>query len=224
MSALAQSQVLAFGKQILDCLMPARILGRVFLVGGAYKTLIHGRAPRDLDLFCADSASRDEILAALRTRGARPLRDNPPYQTMLSLGEHVVEVSYDTTQPTLQARLACSDLALSAIGCERSSMEDRAIVHPLAAASLARRQILLLKPLVNWKYALYTLERMHRYAQELAFTLPPEEEACIWQTFTAQAPSERQAMIRRYERVSAGVTAIRERAIALCAAPQEVVA
>lgn len=216
MSALAPSKVLQLGRAWLDRFLPPRTQGRVFLVGGAYKCLLHGRPPRDLDLFCADAGFRHELLAALRSHGARTLAENPPYQTILSLEELTIEVAYDTTQATLEARIESTDIALSAIGCERGPDGDRALVHPLAHASATRREILLLTPLVNWKYALYTLERMHRYAQELDFVVPAEQEEYVWRLFLAQSAAERQSMIRRYERVSAQGGPISARAMSLC--------
>lgn len=218
MSALDSSRVLALGQRWMNRLLPGRTAGRVFLMGGAFKTLLHGRPPRDLDLWGADAASRDEILAALRIRGARTLRDNPPYQEALRLDELLVEVSYDTTQPSLESRIDGSDLALSAVGCERGPDGDRVVVHPLAIESLLTRRVLLIKPLANWKYALYTLERLHRYATELGFVVPSDEEEYIWDIFMSQAIAERLAMIRRYERVSSEFGAIRSRAEALCQA------
>jgi len=217
-SVLNDSAVLALGQRWLDGMLPRQTAGRMFLVGGAFKTLLHRRPPRDLDLWGADAESRVELLAALRVRGAQTLRDNPPFQESLRMEDLLVEVSYDTTQQTLENRIAGADLALSAVGCERCASGDRAVVHPLAVESLLRRRVLLLKPLANWKYALYTLERMHRYAEELGFEVPTEEEEYVWATFAAQTLGERQAMIRRYERVSTGVDAIRARAEAMCEA------
>lgn len=216
MGTWSHRSVLALGQSWLDRLLPKAISGRFFLVGGSFKTLLHGQPPRDLDLFGADDLSRKNLIDALRCQGALILADNPPYQQTLSLGELTVEVSYDTTQASLEDRLAASDLALSAAGCERGPAGDRALVHPLASESVRRRQVLLLKPLVNWKYALYTIERMYRYAEELGFAVPAEEEAYAWAIFTAQTPSERRAMLRRYQRVSHGVDTILARAEALC--------
>lgn len=215
MTVLDERAVLALGQQWMDRLLPSRTNLRFFLVGGAFKTLIHGGAPRDLDLFCPDAESRQQLIAALYRRGAQTLRDNPPYQEALTLDGLLLDVAYDTTQLTLESRLACSDLALSAVGCEFGSAPDRALVHPLAHESVSRRQVLLLKPLVNWKYALYTLERQYRYAEALGFEVPAEEETHVWETFAAQSPCERQMMMRRYERVSTGPDAICDRAAAV---------
>lgn len=209
-------RVLELGAAWLDRILPERFGGRLFLVGGLYKTLLHGRAPRDLDLFCADDASRAALLSALRVRGAQTVHDNPPYQVALTLDGIPIDVAYDTTHSSLEEWNASCDLALSAVGCELSPDGCRAAVHPLALQSIARREVLLIRPLVNWKYALYTLERMYRYAAELGFSVPSEEEDSVWRLFLSQESAERRAMLRRYLRVSGGSAAIRERAESLC--------
>ncbi|TXD37436.1 hypothetical protein FRC98_06995 [Lujinxingia vulgaris] len=62
----------------------------------------------------------------------------------------------------------------------------------------------LLKPLVNWKYALTTLERMRRYAEELSFSVPFDEEAEVWRVFESQNPELRAGLIERYQRTGSG--------------------
>ncbi len=74
-------------------------------------------------------------------------------------------------------------------------------MHPLAGESVRRREVLLLKPLVNWKHSLSTLERMHRYAVDLGFDVPPAEANHVWEVFQAQPPEMRRGMIDRYLRV-----------------------
>ena len=39
---------------------------------------------------------------------------------------------------------------------------------------------------MNGKFALSTLERMRRYADELGYTVPAEEEAEVWRVFESQ--------------------------------------
>jgi len=64
--------------------------------------------------------------------------------------------------------------------------------------------VLLLKPLVNWKYALATLERARRYADELNYRVPPEEEAEVWKVFESQPDDMRLGMFERFERTALG--------------------
>lgn len=84
------------------------------------------------------------------------------------------------------------------------------MVHPLAIESILLREVRLLKPLVNWKYALTTLERMRRYAAELGFSVPDDEEAEVWRVFEAQDAAVRIGMLERYRRTGSGASAIIE--------------
>lgn len=144
------------------------------------------------------------LAARLLRRGARLQRDNPPYQTSYACAGECVELAHDTSAGSLEDRLGRFDLALSAIGVEHREGVWRGAIHPLAFESIRRREVLLLKPLVNWKYALATLERLRRYAAELRFGIPPGEEDAVWEVFTAQSREEQNAMIARYLRVSPG--------------------
>ena len=97
------------------------------------------------------------------------------------------------------------DLALSAIGAEHRPGDDwSACIHDLARVSVERRTILLLKPLVNWKYALTTLQRMRRYAAELGFASCADEEAEVWRVFESQPDDLRAGMLARYAETSMG--------------------
>jgi len=177
---------------------------RFFLAGGAFKTLLSGRAPRDLDLRAPSELDRSRVLQALRARGARPLSARP-FADAFELADRVIEVPHKVEPPTLQERLAHFDIALSAVGVEHRPCDDwSASIHPLAQESVRRREVLLLKPLVNWKYALATLERMRRYSLELGFTVPPEEEAEVWRVFEEQPEEMRAGMIDRYRRTATG--------------------
>ena len=75
--------------------------------------------------------------------------------------------------------------------------------HVIAALLRCPEQVLLLKPLVNWKYALTTLERMRRYAAELGFDSPAREEAEIWRVFERQTAEMQTGMLERYARTGA---------------------
>ena len=175
-----------------------------YLAGGAFKSLLHGRPPRDLDLWPATSADRELLVSHLVRCGARRERDNPPYQTSYTHAGQLVEIAHDTSAASLEERLGRFDLALSALGVEHRDGTWRGAIHPLCAESIRRRKVLLLKPLVNWKYALATLERLRRYGSELGFHIPPEEEQAIWDVFAVQTRQEQRAMVARYLRVSSG--------------------
>lgn len=177
---------------------------RFFLAGGAFKSLLTGRPPRDLDLWAASDHDRALLIEALRDRGARVAAPGP-FADVFELAGRVVEVPRKTAPGTLSERLARFDIGLSAVGVEHEpDGKWSALVHPLALESVRRREVRLLRPLVNWKYALTTLERMRRYGVELGFSVPREMEDQVWRVFEAQDAEMRGGMIERYRNTGAG--------------------
>jgi len=190
----------------LDC------SARFSLAGGAFKTLLTGRSPRDLDLWAPSPADRTALVGALEKRGAIHLGDGP-FSDRLEIAERVVEIPRKVEPPTLEGRLARFDIALSAVGVEhRGGDEWAARIHPQAVASVARREVLLLEPLVNWRYALTTLERVRRYADELGYAVPAGVESAVWQVFDAQTPDVRAAMLARHASTTVGAFGVAEEA------------
>lgn len=190
MIALARREVAAtLG---LDC--PARF----FLAGGAFKTLISGKPPRDLDIWAPTPEDRAVLESRLLERGAERLPEKPYTQGFLLNGREI-ELPLHTEPCALEDRLARFDIALSAVGVEHTP-EDRwrAFIHPRARLSIERKQILLLEELQNWRHSLTSLERMRRYAGELGFDVPASEEARIWTIYDAQLPEMRRGMVERF--------------------------
>jgi hypothetical protein len=199
-----EATLVGFARRCLEPVLGESPEGWFFFAGGAFKSLLHGRAPRDLDLWPATQATRERLAAQLVRHGALLLRDNAPYQTSYTIAGQVIELAHDTSAATLTDWLGRCDLALSAVGVEHRDGRWLGAIHPLALESIRRREVLLLTPLVNWKYALATLERLHRYAMELGFRIPREAEQAIWRVFDRQTPEEQSRMIARYLRVSPG--------------------
>ena len=202
--SLTQQDVIELARREVAATIGLDTPARFFLAGGAFKSLLTGRPPRDLDLWAPSPHDRDLLLAALRARGARPVSASP-FADAFEIAGRTVELPHKTEPNTLDERLARFDIALSAVGVEhRPGGQWSAIVHPLAIESARRQEVLLLKPLVNWKYALTTLERMRRYAQELGFSIPEAEEAEVWRVFDSQAPELRAELVDRYRRTGKG--------------------
>lgn len=202
--ALAESDVTEHARREIAATVGLETHARFFLAGGAFKTLLSGRPPRDLDLWAPSARDRDALIDALRRRGARPSSPRP-FADAFKIAGRVVEVPHATEPGTLVERLARFDLALSAVGVEHHpSGEWSASIHPLAQESARRGEVRLLKPLVNWRYALATLERLRRYARELGFVVPPEEEAEVWRIYEAQPSARRAEMVDCYRRVAVG--------------------
>lgn len=202
--ALSEGDVIDFARREIAATVGLSTDARFFLAGGAFKSLLTGLPPRDLDLWAATERDRDHLIHALRARGASPSSPRP-FADAFELAGRTIEVPHRIGPATLSERLAHFDIALSAVGVEhRSDGRWSAVLHPLAMESVRRRQVLLLKPLANWKYALATLERMRRYARELGFTSPPEEEAEVWRVFDAQPDEVRSGMVERYRLTTEG--------------------
>jgi hypothetical protein len=171
---------------------------------------LSGKQPRDLDIWAPSDIDRDLLIKSLIERGAKRLRKSA-FGDAFEIASRTIEVPFKVEPSRLEDRLARFDIALSAIGVEHLPNNDlRAIIHPLAKTSIERQEILLLKPLVNWKYALTTLERMRRYAQELQFSSKSLEESAVWRVFDAQSEEMQQGMIERYNKTGLGGFAVLE--------------
>jgi hypothetical protein len=210
---LSSRDVIEFARREVAAVLGFGCKARFFLAGGAFKTLLTGRPPRDLDLWVPSVEDRTAIVAELDRRGARHLEERL-YTEAFGVEGRVVEIQRKVEPATLEERLARFDIALSAVGVEHlPGGRWRAIIHPLALRSVDRRKALLLKPLVNWKCVLSTLERMRRYADELGYTVPDQEVAEVWRVFDSQSPEMQSEMIDRFDRTSEGNWGVREEAL-----------
>ncbi len=213
MDELREDRVLDFGVAWLH-----RVFGNgpgapVMLAGGAFKSLIHGRPPRDLDLWVVDETGHAAVTRALVERGAIPVRDNPPYQAAFSLDGQLIEVAYPRAdRSTPDDVLKHFDIGLSAVGACWDRGRLCATIRPESLESSRRREVLLIWPLWNWKYALFTLERMDRYGRELGFSVRQDQVDRLWNLYESQGAEEKALMIDRYRRVGGGVAAILARA------------
>jgi hypothetical protein len=194
--------VIEFARREITQVLGSDCDARFFLAGGAFKTLLTGMPPRDLDVWAASKQDRDILLKALLQRGAIQL-NSTAFSERFQLGNRTVELSFKTETKSLDALVDFFDIGLSAIGVEfEHGIACHALIHPLAKTSVLQKKILLIKPLQNWKYAITTLERMHRYKEELAFSIPSEEVDVIWGVFDAKDSAMQQGMIDRYKRSS----------------------
>lgn len=201
---LTENDVIEFARREVANTIGLDTGARFFLAGGAFKSLLTGRPPRDLDLWAPSEQDRTLIVDALHARGAKPAGTRA-FADAFELAGRVVEVPHKIKPDRLSERLARFDIGLSAVGVEHRPDDTwSAIVHPLALESVRRREILLLKPLVNWQYALTTLERMRRYARELDYSVPSDEEAEVWRVFESKDQALRARLVERYQRTGSG--------------------
>lgn len=175
---------------------------RFFLVGGAFKSLLTGGTPADLDLWAASAADRAVLCEWLIARGARQL-DPGAFSDRFQIAGRVIDIPWSAEFTDIEQCVARCDIALSAVAVEHAADGAwRAYVHPLAVESIARREVRLLRPLANPKYALTSLERMRRYAEELGYQCAAEDEAEIWRVFDSRSQPEQQKMIERFRRTA----------------------
>lgn len=199
---LTEDEVIHFARREVAATIGLDCPARFFLAGGAFKTLITGRPPRDLDLWAPSPDDRAALETRLLERGAVRLAPQR-YTQAFRLGDRLIDLPLKTEPATLEDRLARFDLALSAIGAEHRPDDNwRAVVHPLAMASAEQRKVLLLDELLNWRHSLSSLERMRRYAAELGFEAPSTEEERVWQIYAAQSPEMRRGMVERFSAVA----------------------
>lgn len=196
-------------KEIIDSI-GSNLQAHFYLAGGAFKTLLTGKAPGDLDLWASTEDDRQALINRLQNRGARHL-EKRPFAEAYEINGRVIELPHKGAPQGLEGLFKEFDIGLSAVGVEYLPEDSWAVqIHPLAVKSIERREILLLKPLYNWKYALVTLERMRKYATELGFLIPPKEEAEIWRIFHMQRDEEKIKMVQRYKMISKSKEIIRE--------------
>lgn len=208
---LTERAVLEFGSRMLTGVLGENYDGTVMLAGGAFKTLLHGRPPRDLDLWVPDDAEREKLIARLRGRGARPMSASR-YTEAFDVAGTLVEVPKKADRIDIQVHFQRVDIGIAAVAVQLADGEVKAAVHPLALECERRREVLFMKPLANWRHCLACLARARRYANELDWQLPASEEDYIWTTFDAQSPEMQAGMIERGE-----VTAVPDNAVLVAA-------
>jgi broad specificity phosphatase PhoE len=209
---LDDGDVLEFARREIAWTIGSDCPARFFLAGGAFKTVLTGRPPSDLDIWAPSDADREMLVKVLLDRGARQL-ESKPFAAAFRIADRIVELPFHTNPSTLEGRLERSDIALSAVGVEHLPGDTwRVLVHPLAHESVRRREVLLLKPLINWKYVLATLDRARRYSAELGYRVPPEEEAEVWRVFESQPADMRRGMLERFDRSARGGHGVHEEA------------
>ena len=210
---LSEPDVIEFARREVAATVGLDCPARFFLAGGAFKTLLTGRPPRDLDFWAPTPRDREALERVLVEKGATPLEPKP-YTDTFSLNGRTVELPHKAEPPTLEERLGRFDIALSAVGVEYAPGENfRAVIHPLAGESARREEVLLLTPLVNWRHCLTTLERLRRYRDELGFVLDPAQEAEIWKVFDSQTSDIQVGMLERLARGSQADLGVREEAL-----------
>jgi hypothetical protein len=148
---------------------------RCFLAGGAYKTLINGHPPRDLDIWAETKEARKSLITIFRERG-KELSPGRGADRFI-VDSQLVEVSFQI-EP-MEERLARFDLGISCIAVVFRNQHPVSFIHPLALESIQHQEILLIQ-LSHPALALATLVRARRYAQDLGYTISKTVEQRLW--------------------------------------------
>ena len=207
---LTEEDVVGFARREVARTVGLDCRARFFLAGGAFKTLLTGRAPSDLDLWAPTPADREVLRRHLIDRGASLLPPKP-YTEAFELAGRIVELPLKAEPATLEERLQRFDLGLSAVGVEHTPADRwRCVIDPRALESVRRSEVLLLDDLPNWKHALTMLERARRYASELGYSLPRGEEERLWRIYAEQDAGMRGQMVDRFNLASRGDQGVAE--------------
>jgi hypothetical protein len=196
----SEDEVLDFGRGWLERLFGVESRLPVAFAGGAFRSLVSDLPPRDIDLWFPSAEALGDARAALEACGARLERDNPPYQVRYLVEGTPVELVYNVHPPDLDALLGTFDLGPCMMGVARRAGAWSARVHPLAARSFAEGRVLVHREIGNWKYALTSLERLERYAEELSMAVDDADRRWLWALFDGAVPDEQARMVARYLR------------------------
>lgn len=182
---LQPADVLAFARREIAATIGLNSGARFFLAGCAFRALLTGHPPHDLDIWPASAEDRATIIGKLMANGAEPAGD-ARFADAFRIADRLVEVAHKVEPSELAERLARFDLALSAVGVEHRADGTWGVqIHPRAIESARRREVLALLPLANPKYMLTTLERARRYAAELGYRVAAETEDAVWSAYDA---------------------------------------
>lgn len=143
---------------------------QVFLAGGAYKSLIHHKPPRDLDIWAETEHSRQMLIKRLRGRGAE-IAPSAGAQRFV-VNDVLIDVSFQIER--MEERLKRFDIGMSSIAVAFREGQMTSWIHPKALLSIRERTIHLIQ--CHQRLVLATLVRARRYAHDLNYQLLPDVE------------------------------------------------
>eukprot|EP01043_Picozoa_sp_COSAG02_P016630 COSAG02_NODE_736_length_17865_cov_9.190420_10_plen_488_part_00 len=193
-----EQAVKQFAQHQMKMVLPHGFDGRMYLAGGCFKTLVHGKPPADLDLWPASSDDRDKLMQALQEQGSTLIEHGEFNSTFASSQQIRIEVTVKCFA-SLEACVSEFDLALSCVGAEYTGCEIVDVrVSPEAKSGMQAREVRLVQNWYKHAYNLRTLDRLQRYATELpSFSVPASELRTVWQTYVdEQEPIARARMLK----------------------------
>ena len=190
-----RTRVENFSKYLISLILPETFTSHFCLAGGCFKTLIHNKHPNDIDLWPVSESDRIKLIVELVYQGGKIVSEGefntvirqpsfndltacPKIETM----DRCLKIEVTKKCPSsLEVCLAEFDLVLSCIGVEfHAGRIVKSHIHSDVERDVANREVNLVKILKLHKYNLLSLKRLHRYANELEFSVPSTTIDYLW--------------------------------------------
>lgn len=196
--SITAGRVRGFAKEHLTKLLPNGFQGRFFLAGGCFKSLIHGKAPNDLDLWPASLNDRRLLLESLICQGSVVIEEHGQFHTVLK--NPALPFRIEVTRkcpPSKEECVADFDIELACVAAEYSNgtvVED-VYIHAGIAECIECQEIRAVSRLLAMTFSLRTLERLDRYGTELGFHVCDKSRNRVWDSYTAASEERRTELL-----------------------------
>ena len=188
--------VRGFAEEHLKIILPDGFQGRFILAGGCFKSLIHDKAPNDLDLWPASSEDRTLLLDSLQSQGS-VVMENGQFNTILKNPALPFPVEVTCKCPhSIEECVADFDIELACVAAEYSNgIVGGVYIHAGVADCIEFQEIRAVSRLRPMKYSLRTLERLEKYGKELGFRVCEQSRRRVWDIYTAASEQERTELL-----------------------------
>ena len=207
-----RTSVEQFSKYLISLILPETFASHFCLAGGCFKSLIHSKDPNDIDLWPVSESDRLKLIDELVSQGGdilsegefntvfrQPLFNDLTESPKIETTNRCLKIEVTKKCPSsLELCLANFDLVLSCVGVEFDSGKIvQSHIHSDVARDVVNREVNLVKSLKRHKYNLLSLKRLHRYANELGYSVPSTTIDYLWQvTFMHASEEERKDLLQ----------------------------
>lgn len=188
--------------------------GEVFLCGGVYKTMLNPALKvNDIDLWVRNRKERNRLIADLRERGARLLRDFHPYCVLFELEGRRIEITYQNVKERRISEIVEGfDIAGCAIAATYSNgritdsfFSRRAAISARCGTACLEESYLERLRAERLPTVLRTIDRLERFAAEVGFHPSASDVHDLWEIYReVYSRSERVRCIDVYLETTAG--------------------
>ena len=194
---ITQEAVRNFATTQVQRLLPNGFGGKFFLAGGCYKSLIHGKAPNDLDLWPASLEDRVSLIESLVSQGSVVVTDGP-FNTVLKNSVYPIRVEVTRKcPPSAKESVADFDIQLACVSAEYSNRTIRDVyIHPGIPDCIKFQKVVAVSRLTPMRYTLLSLQRLERYGKELGYRVCEQSIRQVWDIYTAASKEERKDLLK----------------------------